>query len=78
MDVSASASSNWMRYVSVTMDKNKKNCDAFQYQGLIFFRTIRTIEKNEELIVGQFDHKGLLLKQDPEICDPLTGTILNP
>lgn len=40
-----------MRYVHRTNNDGQQNMNAFQYQGKIFYRTIRPIKADEELVV---------------------------
>lgn len=37
--------SNWMRYVNCPRNENEVNLAAFQYRGLIYYRTIKPIER---------------------------------
>ena len=39
--------SNWLRYVNCARTKQEQNCEAFQYRGYIYYKTLR------EITVGQ-------------------------
>ncbi|XP_072946678.1 histone-lysine N-methyltransferase PRDM7-like [Epargyreus clarus] len=43
--------SNWMRYVNCSRHWSEQNLIAYQYQGQIYYRTIKTIPKFTELLV---------------------------
>ncbi|KAL4703491.1 hypothetical protein ACJJTC_011293 [Scirpophaga incertulas] len=49
--------SNWMRYVNCSRHWREQNLVAYQYRGQIYYRTIKIIPPNTELLVfygGQF------------------------
>ena len=35
--------SNWLRYVNCARTKQEQNCEAFQYRGCIYYKTLREI-----------------------------------
>ena len=39
--------SNWLRYVNCARTKQEQNCEAYQYRGHIYYKTLR------EITVGQ-------------------------
>ncbi|XP_018570320.1 histone-lysine N-methyltransferase PRDM9-like, partial [Anoplophora glabripennis] len=43
--------SNWLRYVNCAKNVAEQNVIAFQYNGQIYYRTCRDVEKGEELLV---------------------------
>nr|XP_053622226.1 histone-lysine N-methyltransferase PRDM7-like [Plodia interpunctella] len=58
--------SNWMRYVNCARSYHEQNLVAFQYQGQIYYRTVKIIPKFTELLVfygSEFAHAlGIDLK----------------
>ena len=39
--------SNWLRYVNCARTKQEQNCEAFQYRGQIYYKTLREITVGE-------------------------------
>ena len=39
--------SNWLRYVNCARTKQEQNCEAFQYKGGIYYKTLREITIGE-------------------------------
>ena len=39
--------SNWLRYVNCARTKQEQNCEAFQYKGHIYYKTLREITVGE-------------------------------
>ena len=39
--------SNWLRYVNCARTKQEQNCEAFQYRGNIYYKTLREITIGE-------------------------------
>ena len=39
--------SNWLRYVNCARTKQEQNCEAFQYKGYIYYKTLREITIGE-------------------------------
>ncbi|CAH1794754.1 unnamed protein product [Owenia fusiformis] len=50
-DEKVSKNLEWMPYVSSARDDNEKNMDAINKDGHIYYKTIRHVEKNDELLV---------------------------
>lgn len=53
--------SNWMRYVKCARIKDQQNVTAYQFQGNIYYKTLRRIERGEELLVWYGDQYGVRL-----------------
>ncbi|KAG7312650.1 hypothetical protein JYU34_000972 [Plutella xylostella] len=52
--------SNWMRFVNCSRHSLEQNLLAFQYQGEIYYRTMRIIPRHSELLVyygSEFAHR---------------------
>ncbi|XP_065201823.1 PR domain zinc finger protein 1-like isoform X2 [Planococcus citri] len=62
--------SNWMRYVNPAYSSEAQNLIAYQYESNIYFYTIRTIPKDEELLVWYCKEFAERLKY------PLTGELM--
>ncbi|PAV72503.1 hypothetical protein WR25_05904 [Diploscapter pachys] len=58
LDASDEHYSNWMRYINSPYDENEQNIVAFQYNGAVYYRVIRPITANEELLVWYGDSYG--------------------
>lgn len=43
--------SNWMRYVNCARDMEEQNLMAFVYRGAIYYRTVKEIPKDTEILV---------------------------
>ena len=39
--------SNWLRYVNCARTKQEQNCEAYQYRGCIYYKTLREITIGE-------------------------------
>ena len=39
--------SNWLRYVNCARTKQEQNCEAYQYRGDIYYKTLRDITVGE-------------------------------
>lgn len=62
--------SNWMRYVNPAYSSEAQNLIAYQYDSKIYFYTIRTIPRGEELLVWYCKEFAERLKY------PLTGELM--
>ncbi|XP_063530703.1 histone-lysine N-methyltransferase PRDM7-like, partial [Cydia strobilella] len=51
VDASDANNSNWMRYVNCSRRYSEQNLVAFQYQGELYYRTIRIVPRFTELLV---------------------------
>ncbi|CAK1553221.1 unnamed protein product [Leptosia nina] len=51
VDASDANNSNWMRYVNCSRHRSEQNLVAFQYQGQMYYRTIKLIPPHTELLV---------------------------
>lgn len=47
-----------MRYVNFARDHDEQNLEAFQYDDKVYYITMRTIARNEELLVWYGDGYG--------------------
>ncbi|KAL0858550.1 hypothetical protein ABMA27_012404 [Loxostege sticticalis] len=57
IDASDANASNWMRYVNCARHWHEQNLVAYQYQGQIYYRTIKIVPRCTELLVfygGEF------------------------
>ncbi|XP_074661522.1 putative histone-lysine N-methyltransferase PRDM6 [Tubulanus polymorphus] len=51
IDASDVSLSNWMRFVNCARNEEEQNLEAFQYNGEIYYRTIKHINPGRELLV---------------------------
>ncbi|XP_013162565.1 PREDICTED: histone-lysine N-methyltransferase PRDM9-like [Papilio xuthus] len=73
--------SNWMRFINCSRNRNEQNLIAFQYKGQIYYRTIKIIPRNTELLVyyGSEAAHGLgidlrFYNCQPQITEPTITT----
>lgn len=43
--------SNWMRFVNCPRSEDEQDLVAFQYRGMIYYRTYKAISSGKELLV---------------------------
>ena len=58
MDAEDTHYANWLRYVNCARNEEEQNLQAFQYQGEIYYRTLRPILPGEELLVWYGEEYG--------------------
>ena len=51
IDGQDTAHSNWMRFVNCARDEAEQNVAAYQHRGNIYYRTIKDIDPDSELLV---------------------------
>ncbi|XP_052085114.1 histone-lysine N-methyltransferase PRDM9-like [Mytilus californianus] len=51
IDANNKTKSNWMRYVNCARNEDEQNLIAYQYKGLIFYRSFKDIPQGTELLV---------------------------
>ncbi|KAK3930756.1 Histone-lysine N-methyltransferase PRDM9, partial [Frankliniella fusca] len=66
IDASNIASSNWMRFVNCARHSGEENLYPFQYKGRLYYRTVRPVPANTELLVWYGDSYGKELGLDPK------------
>ncbi|XP_064122711.1 histone-lysine N-methyltransferase PRDM9-like isoform X2 [Macrobrachium nipponense] len=50
--------SNWMRFVNCSRNDSETNIGAFQYKGLIYYKTLKEIKRGTELMVWYGEEYG--------------------
>ncbi|KAK3908681.1 Histone-lysine N-methyltransferase PRDM9 [Frankliniella fusca] len=60
------ASSNWMRFVNCARHSGEENLYPFQYKGRLYYRTVRPVPANTELLVWYGDSYAKELGLDPK------------
>ncbi|KAE8737249.1 hypothetical protein FOCC_FOCC017288, partial [Frankliniella occidentalis] len=69
------AKSNWMRFVNCARHSGEENLYPYQYKGHLYYRVVRDIPPNTELLVWYGDSYGKELGLDPKLYkDPTQDT----
>ncbi|KAE8748173.1 hypothetical protein FOCC_FOCC005176 [Frankliniella occidentalis] len=69
------ATSNWMRFVNCARHSGEENLYPYQYKGHLYYRVVRDIPPNTELLVWYGDSYGRELGLDPKLYnDPTQDT----
>ena len=55
IDASNPSHSNWLRFVNCARSEDEQNVSAFQFEGQIFYRTIKSVYPGTELLVWYGD-----------------------
>ena len=55
IDASDPTHSNWLRFVNCARSEDEQNVSAFQFEGQIFYRTIKSVYPGTELLVWYGD-----------------------
>ena len=55
IDASDPSHSNWLRFVNCARSEDEQNVSAFQFEGQIFYRTIKSVYPGTELLVWYGD-----------------------
>ena len=60
--------SNWMRFINCAQREDEQNVLAYQYHGNIYYRTVKTIRSESELLVWYEENyaKELGIDRDTE------------
>ena len=58
IDAEDTSTSNWMRYVNCARNEEEQNLLAFQFHGQIYYRTIKPVPPNTELLVFYGEEYG--------------------
>ncbi|XP_052132856.1 histone-lysine N-methyltransferase PRDM7-like, partial [Frankliniella occidentalis] len=67
--------SNWMRFVNCARHSGEENLYPYQYKGRLYYRVVRDIPPNTELLVWYGDSYGKELGLDPKVYkDPTQDT----
>ncbi|XP_063380334.1 histone-lysine N-methyltransferase PRDM9-like [Cydia fagiglandana] len=73
VDASDGNNSNWMRYVNCARRYSEQNLVAFQYQGDLYYRTVKIVPRFTELLVfygSEFANRlGVDLRRYTKPCD---------
>ncbi|XP_063636046.1 putative histone-lysine N-methyltransferase PRDM6 [Cydia splendana] len=73
VDASDGNNSNWMRYVNCARRYSEQNLVAFQYQGELYYRTVKIVPRFTELLVfygSEFANRlGVDLRRYTKPCD---------
>ena len=55
IDASDPSHSNWLRFVNCARSEDEQNVSAFQFEGQIFYHTIKSVYPGTELLVWYGD-----------------------
>ena len=66
VDAEREDASNWMRYVNCARHEGEQNLLPFQYKGCLYYRTVKDIPANTELLVWYGDSYARDLGIDPK------------
>ena len=69
IDAENKSYANWLRFVNCARNEREQNLLAYQYHGVIYYRTIQPIPKGRELLVWYGDEyaKELGIMEAPDI-----------
>lgn len=58
--------SNWLRYVNCARNVSEQNLVGFQFEGKLYYRSVKEIHKGEELLIFYGEQFAKLLNIDPK------------